>query len=376
MALDLVETAARLHADLPVVDGHNDLAWALRIRCGGDLEVADPCGPLHGYHTDTPRLVAGGVGAQFWSVYVPAWNTTPLQSTLEQIELVRDFTRRCSQLEEADTAVEVVAIRRRGHTASLLGAEGGHCIENSLDALRRLRHLGVRYLTLTHADTIDWADSATGEARHGGLTDFGEEVVREMNRIGMIVDISHVSPDTMRHALVVSERPVMASHSGALALASHPRNVPDDVLELVAGNGGVVMVNFYPAFVTEDAAVHGGERFGLARELQGRLGDDAAVEAELARLLAEDPYPTVTVGDVVDHIDYIAGVAGIDHVGLGSDFDGIDATPVGLEDVSTYPAITVELLKRGWEEPAIRQVLGENVLRVLAAADVTFPPPY
>jgi membrane dipeptidase len=369
MALDLIETAARIHADLPVVDGHNDLAWALRIRAGGNLEAADPCAPLDGYHTDTPRLVAGGVGAQFWSVYVPAWNASPLQSTAEQIELVRDITRRCAQLEEADTAAEVAAIRTRGNTASLLGAEGGHCIENSLDALPRLRHLGVRYLTLTHADTIDWADSATDQARHGGLTGFGEEVVREMNRIGMIVDISHVSPDTMRHALAVSERPVMASHSGALGLASHPRNVPDDVLELVADNGGVVMVNFYPAFVTEEAAVHGAERFGLARELQERLGDDGAVEAELARLLAEDPYPVVTVADVVDHIDYIAEVAGIDHVGLGSDFDGIDATPVGLQDVSTYPAITIELLKRGWDEAAIRRVLGENALRVLEASD-------
>jgi membrane dipeptidase len=375
MALDLAETAARIHADLPVVDGHNDLAWALRIRAGGDLEAADPCAPLTGYHTDTPRLVAGGVGAQFWSVYVPAWNVSPFESTVGQIELVRAFTQRCSKLEEAATAGEVAAIRRRGHTASLLGAEGGHCIENSLDALRRLRRLGVRYLTLTHADTIDWADSATDEARHGGLTGFGEEVVREMNRIGMIVDISHVSPDTMRHALMLSERPVMASHSGALALASHPRNVPDDVLELVAANGGVVMVNFYPAFVTQGAAVHGVERFALARELQERLGDDAAVEAELARLLAEDPYPAVTVAEVVDHIEYIAGVAGIDHVGLGSDFDGIDATPVGLEDVSTYPAITVELLKRDWTETAIRQVLGENVLRVLEANDAPFPPP-
>ncbi|GMQ86644.1 MAG: dipeptidase [Acidimicrobiia bacterium] len=375
MVLDVAETATRIHADLPVVDGHNDLAWALRIRAGGNLETADPCGPLDGYHTDSRRLVRGGVGAQFWSVYIPASNSSPFQSTLEQIDLVRSFIQRCAQLEEADTAASVAAIRGRGHTASLLGAEGGHCIENSLDALRRLRHLGVRYLTLTHADTNDWADSATDEARHGGLTGFGEEVVREMNRIGMIVDISHVSPDTMRHALAVSERPVMASHSGALAVASHPRNVPDDVLELVADNGGVVMVNFYPAFVTEAASVHGGERLGLARELQRRLGDDAAVEAELARLLAEDPYPVVTVADVVDHIEHIAGVAGVEHVGLGSDFDGIDATPVGLEDVSTYPAITADLLRRGWDEAAIRQVLGENALRVLAENDVPFPPP-
>lgn len=365
MVTDLAEKAAWIHADLPVVDGHNDLAWALRIRAGSDLEVADPCNALDGYQTDVPRLAAGGVGAQFWSVYIPAWDATPLRSTLEQIDLVGRFTARCDNLEAAATAADAAAIRARGHTASLLGAEGGHCIEDSLDGLRRLRHLGVRYLTLTHADTISWADSATDEPRHGGLTDFGEDVVREMNRIGMIVDISHVSPDTMRHALQVSDRPVMASHSGAFALAGHVRNVPDDVLELVGQNDGVVMVNFYPAFVTQAAAEHGAGHLGLARELQKRLGDDAAVEAELVRLLLEDPFSEVTVGDVVDHIEHIAHVAGVDHVGIGSDFDGIDATPVGLEDVSTYPAITMELLRRGWAEPKIRLVLGENALRVL-----------
>ena len=368
-----VEEAGRIHADLPVFDGHNDLAWALRIRAGGDLDVADPCKPLDGFQTDAPRLAEGGVGAQFWSVFMPAWDPAPFQSTLGQIDLVGRVVNRCDQLEAAATAGDVAAIRARGHTASLLGAEGGHCIEDSIDALRRLRQLGVRYLTLTHADTTSWADSATDEARHGGLTDFGEEVIREMNRIGTIVDISHVSADTMRHALQVTERPVMASHSSALALADHPRNVPDDVLELVGENDGVIMVNFYPAFVTQAAAEHGTGRFALARELQKKLGDDAAVDAELARSLAEDPYPDVTVADLVDHIDHIAAVAGVDHVGLGSDFDGIDATPLGLEDVSTYPAITAELLSRGWEEPEIRQVLGGNALRVLAANDVPFP---
>jgi membrane dipeptidase len=365
----LVDEAARIHADLPVVDGHNDLAWALRLRAGSDLDAADPCGPLDGYHTDAARLIEGGVGVQFWSVYMPAWDATPFQSTLQQIELVDAFVARCATMEEARSAAAAATIRSRGHTASLKGAEGGHCIENSLDALRELRRRGVRYLTLTHADTIDWADSATDEPRHGGLTDFGEEVVQEMNRIGMIVDISHVSPDTMRHALAVSDRPVMASHSGAFALASHPRNVPDDVLELVPDNGGVVMVDFYPGFATEAAAHHGTGRFEVARRLHAELGDDAAVDAELARLLGDDPFPEVTVADVVDHIEHIATVAGVDHVGLGSDFDGIDATPVGLEDVSTYPAITVELLRRGWKEPEIRRVLGENALRVLAAND-------
>ena len=355
--------------DLPVIDGHNDLAWALRIKANADLDSADPSGILDGYHTDAGRLITGGVGAQFWSVYVPAWHTSPFRSTLEQIALVDAVVERCPTLDGADSAADVVAARERGHTASLKGAEGGHCIENSLDALRDLRRRGVRYLTLTHADTIDWADSATDEHRHGGLTAFGEEVVLEMNRIGMIVDISHVSPDTMRHAISVSQRPVMASHSNALALASHPRNVPDDVLELVRDNEGVVMVNFYPGFVTEAAAEHGKGRFALARELQAELGDDAAVDAELTRRLEADPFPEVTVSDVVDHIEYIAGTAGPDHVGIGSDFDGIDATPTGLEDVSRYPAITAELLVRGWDEPAVRKVLGDNALRVLAAND-------
>jgi membrane dipeptidase len=368
-AVSTGEEAARIHADLPVVDGHNDLAWALRIKADSDLDTADPCGPLDGFQTDAGRLLEGGVGAQFWSAYVPAWNATPFASTLEQIDLVDAMVSRCPTMEPARSAAEALEIRHRGHTASLKGAEGGHCIESSLDALRQLRRRGVRYLTLTHADTTDWADSATDEARHGGLTDFGEEVVREMNRMGMIVDISHVSPDTMRHALAVSDRPVMASHSNALALASHPRNVPDDVLDLVRDNGGVVMVNFYPAFVTEAAARHGLARFDVARELFDRLGDDAAVDVELARMLADDPYPEVTVADVVDHIEYLADVMGIAHVGIGSDFDGIDATPVGLEDVSCYPAITDELLRRSWEEPAIRKVLGENAMRVLVAND-------
>ncbi|MEA3501228.1 MAG: dipeptidase [Actinomycetota bacterium] len=366
---DLIKRAESIHADLPVIDGHNDLPWALRIRAGSDLDQADPCGPLAGYHTDVPRLAVGGVGAQFWSVFVPAWDPSPFRTTIEQIDLVHRMTDRCDRLARADTAADVTASRSNGKTASLMGAEGGHSIENSLAALRTLRSLGVRYMTLTHADTIDWADSATDDARHGGLTDFGEQVVREMNRIGMVVDISHVSADTMRHALSVSDRPVMASHSSAFALAPHPRNVPDDVLDLVRANNGVVMANFYPPFVSRAGAEQSIGRFAVARELMARLGDDAAVDAELERMLELDPYPEVTVGDVVDHIEHIADVAGVDHVGIGSDFDGVDATPLGLEDVSTYPAITIELLHRGWNEPEIRGVLGENALRVLAAND-------
>ena len=363
------QQALSIHASLPVIDGHNDLPWALRIEADSDIVAADPCHLLAGYHTDAPRLEKGGVGGQFWSVFVPAWDPTPLRTTIEQIDLVQRMTNQCSRLTRADSAADVVAARTTGKTASLMGAEGGHAIENSLAALRTLRRLGVRYMTLTHGDTIDWADSATDEARHGGLTAFGEEVVREMNRIGMVVDISHVSADTMRHALAVTSRPAMASHSSAYAIAPHPRNVPDDVLRMVRDNNGVVMVNFYPPFVNSGAAAQAMSRFETARGLMAELGDDAAVEAELGRMLEEDPYPDVAVSEVVDHITHIAEVAGVEHVGLGADYDGVDVTPVGLEDVTCYPAITVELLRRGWQETEIRAVLGENALRVLAAND-------
>ena len=366
---DYAKQARSIHASLPVVDGHNDLPWALRIRAGSDLDAADPCEPLAGYHTDIPRLEVGGVGAQFWSVFVPAWDPTPLRTTIEQIDLVHRMTDRCDRLAHADSAEDVAAARMLGKTASLMGAEGGHAIENSLAALRTLRRLGVRYMTLTHGDTIDWADSATDEPRHGGLTDFGEDVIREMNRIGMVVDISHVSADTMRHALSVSDKPVMASHSSAFAIAPHPRNVPDDVLRMVRANNGVVMVNFYPPFVNSAAAEQSLGRFEVARRLMAELGNDAAVEAELERMLETDPYPEVTTAEVVDHIEYIADVVGISHVGLGSDYDGVDATAIGLDDVTCYPAITVELLRRGWAERDIRGVLGENALRVLTAND-------
>lgn len=366
---DHMQQARSIHASLPVIDGHNDLPWALRTKAESNLDVADPCQPLAGYHTDVPRLEVGGVGAQFWSVFVPAWDPTPLRTTIEQIDLVHRMTDRCVRLAQADSAEDVVAARTAGKTASLMGAEGGHAIENSLAALRTLRRLGVRYMTLTHGDTIDWADSATDKPRHGGLTGFGEDVIREMNRIGMMVDISHVSADTMRHALSVSDRPVMASHSSAFAIAPHPRNVPDDVLGMVRDNNGVVMVNFYPPFVNAAAAEQSLGRFEDARRLMTELGDDAAVEAELERMLETDPYPVTTIAEVVDHIEHIADIAGISHVGLGSDYDGVDATPIGLEDVTCYPAITVELLKRGWTERDIRGVLGENALRVLAAND-------
>jgi len=364
------DTVRRLHASLPVVDGHNDLPWALRVRAGGDLHRADPSRHLAGYHTDGPRLHAGGVGAQFWSVFVPAWEEEPFAAVLDQIELVAAIVRNDpSRLAAAVTAGDVASAIAGHRTASLTGAEGGHAIENDLGRLRELRARGVRYLTLTHADATDWADSATDRPRHGGLTDFGREVVRTMNEIGMIVDISHVSEATMHDALEVSERPVMASHSGVRAVADHPRNVPDAVLERIAESGGVVMVPFFPPFVVPSAARKSLGMFDEARRLRATIRDDAELDAELARRRAALGLDRGTVDDVVAHIEHIATVAGVDHVGLGSDFDGIDLTIVGLEDVSCYPAITAALLDRGWSPEDVGKVLGGNARRVLAAND-------
>ncbi len=361
-----LEAARRIHADLPVIDGHNDLPWAIRIHHEG-LDDADTAGPLPMRHTDTARLLAGGVGGQFWSVYVPAWDETPFATTVEQIDLVAEMCARDPGLELVTTAAGLRKARAGGRVAGMCGAEGGHCIEGSIDNLRELARRGVRYMTLTHADTIDWADSATDVPRHGGLTNFGREVVREMNRLAMLVDISHVSADTMRHAIEASTAPVIASHSNASALADHPRNVPDDVLASVGASGGVVMVNFYPPFVLQEAADQSVEMFAEARALMAELEDEKAVDLALADRRAA--LPRGSVGSVVDHIEHIARVAGPESVGLGSDFDGIDVTTPGLEDVSCYPNVTVELLHRGWDEPTIRGVLGGNILRVLESAE-------
>jgi membrane dipeptidase len=367
---DHLEAARRIHRSLPVFDGHNDLPWAIRLGAEGSLETADPRGPLPDYHTDVPRLLEGGVGAQFWSVFVPVWNATPLRTTIEQIDLVHRMVARCApSLELARTSTDVERIRTEGHVACLLGVEGGHSMEGSLGALRVFARLGVRYMTLTHGANTEWADSATDDAQHGGLTAFGTDVVRAMNDIGMLVDLSHVSVETMWDALAVSAAPVIASHSGAYALAAHPRNVPDDVLSAIAENGGVVMVNFFSGFVIESSAKKVQAIFAEAMQLQDELGDDRAVEAAMAEREAADPIERGTVSDVVDHIEHIAEICGIDHVGIGSDFDGVNVLPEGLEDVSCYPAITAELLRRGWQEADIRKVLGDNALRVLAAAE-------
>jgi membrane dipeptidase len=369
----LSERAKELHRSALLVDGHNDLPWEVRTKAGGSWEQADIAKPQPRFHTDIARLKAGNVGAQFWSVYVPAETRLKGESAhqvLEQIDLVRRMVRRYPEtFELADTADDVERIRREGKIACLLGMEGGHAIENSLSLLRIFRQLGVRYMTLTHGDTLDWADSATDDAKHGGLTPFGEEVVVEMNRLGMLVDISHVSPETMKDAIAVSKAPVIASHSSARAVADHPRNVPDDVLKLVAANGGVVMVNFYSGFVVPEATGLMTEWIGMRRKLRAEFPDEAEFKRASSTWWKAHPLPAGTIHDVADHIDHIAKVAGVDHVGIGSDYDGIETLPEQLEDVSTYPLITQALMDRGYSDEDIRKILGLNAMRVLRAAD-------
>lgn len=365
---DFTDAAQRIHADLPVVDGHNDFPWEVRTRAGSSFDSMDPSTPLPRVHTDIERLRRGGVGAQFWSVYVPCESETPFKHTMEQIDLVEQMNVRYPDAFEAATTVaDVRRVRASGRTASLMGAEGGHCIENSIDKLHTLFGRGVRYMTLTHADTLDWADSATDEARHGGLTDFGRDVVREMNSMGMIVDISHVSADTMRDALDATTLPVMASHSSAYTVSENARNVPDDVLRAVSENRGVVMVNFFSLFVVPGVSDDTMRLFAATRRIRKATSNEDDFREAMAEYTAQNPIPIGDIETVLDHIEHIAEVAGVDHVGLGSDFDGVTSLPKGLEDVSTYPNITAGLLARSWSETDIRKMLGENVLRVLEA---------
>lgn len=369
---NFADAARRIHATLPVVDGHNDLPWEIRVRAEGSLVGADPRTRLDGYHTDLPRMIKGGVGVQFWSVFVPTWVTEPRAATHRQIDLVQEMSHLAPDLTAlAATAAEARRIRGGGRIAGFMGAEGGHSIENDLAALGELHERGVRYMTLTHADTNDWADSATDEARHGGLTEFGHEVVREMNRIGMLIDISHVSMDTMRQAIQASDAPVIASHSSAFTLAPHPRNIPDDVIEMMAASRGVIMVTFVPAFLVHDTALAARDMFEDMRKLREQFDPEDVVAYSAASRAVQQGIDkdNGSVSDVVDHIEHIARVAGVEHVGIGSDFDGVENLPMGLGDVSCYPAITEELLNRGWVESDIRQVLGENALRVLEEAE-------
>ena len=366
--------AQRIHDAAMLIDGHNDLPWAIREQGSPTFEKLDISQSQPKLHTDIPRLRTGGVKAQFWSVFVPASTRqegVALQTTLEQIAIVEAMMKRYPDVFElARSSADIERICAQGKIASLIGVEGGHSIENSLAVLRQLYAQGARYMTLTHSDTLDWADSATDEQRHGGLTPFGEEVLREMNRLGMLIDLSHVSIDTMKQALKVTKAPVIFSHSSARAIADHPRNVPDDVLRLTADNGGVVMVNFYPGFIVPSAAKRGTEGIGVLRELRNKFGSDRdRIRAEYKAWAARYPVEPGTIHLVLDHIDHIAKTAGVDHVGIGSDFDGIDSVPIELEDVSTYPRITQGLLDRGYDATAIQKILGGNLLRVLKEAE-------
>ncbi len=366
----LTDEALKIHRDALLIDGHNDLPWQFRKHDDFGFRTFDIGRPQPLLHTDIERLKKGGVGAQFWAAYVEADSKHAVKETLEQIDVIHRIVKRYpGAFEMAYTADDIVRIRKSGKIASLIGVEGGHSIDNSLGVLRCLHGLGARYMTLTHTDTLDWADSATDVAKHHGLTPFGESVVLEMNRLGMLVDISHVSADTMRHALKVTKSPLIASHSSAFALASHPRNVPDDVLKLVAKNNGVVMVNFYSGFITQEGARLGPEMVKAYRDLKKQYPKEQEFKAAYAAWKNEHPMPTGSVHDVVDHIEHIIKIAGIDHVGIGSDFDGIGSCPKQLEDVSCYPYITQELLNRGHKREAIHKILGGNVLRVMRDAE-------
>lgn len=374
MTGELLARAREVLRAHPVVDGHNDLPWALREQVTYDIDRRDiAVDQSAALHTDIPRLRAGGVGAQFWSVYVSTElaGDAAVSACLEQIDVVRQLVDRYpGELRLAVSADEVEAARADGRIASLMGAEGGHSIANSLATLRALHRLGVRYMTLTHNDNTDWADSATDEPRHGGLTAFGEEVVREMNRVGMLVDLSHVAPATMRHALRVTEAPVVFSHSSARALCGHPRNIPDDVLEMLPANGGVAMATFVPKFVLPAAVTWTAEadEYMHARGLDPFGADDEAVRARRAFEEA-NPRPQATAATVADHLDHMREVAGIDHIGIGGDFDGTPFTPEDLADVAGYPHLVAELLHRSWSEEDLARLLWGNALRVLRDAE-------
>jgi membrane dipeptidase len=372
-----VDRARALLAATPLVDGHNDLPWALREL--GGAEGIDLGGPVPALQTDIPRLRAGRVGVQFWSVYVPCSLTgsDATAAVLEQVELVH----RLATTYPADLALATTAGAARdgfdsGQVGSLLGAEGGHCIAGSLGVLRALGLLGVRYMTLTHNLNTGWADSATDEPVHGGLTGFGREVVREMNRIGMLVDLSHVAATTMRDALAVTSRPVVFTHSSCRAVTDHPRNVPDDVLAALPGNGGVCMVTFVPRFVSAAAAEW--DR-GIQDAMAGAGLDhrDLGVRIPFEAAWTGRPCPEATIADVVAHVEHARDVAGIDHIGIGGDYDGTSELPVGLEDVSCYPALFSALLERGWSDADCAKLAGLNALRALGDAEVSSwaPPP-
>jgi membrane dipeptidase len=367
-ALDLLPSS-------PLIDGHNDLAISLRSRVGGiGVSEVDLRQNVEGLDTDIPRLRAGRVGGQFWSVWVPAElpEGKALPMALEQLDIAEGFARRYSDVfGAAATADEVEAVFASGRIASLIGLEGGSMIASSLPILRTFFARGVRYMTLTHWKTTRWADAATDEPQHNGLTAFGREVVREMNRLGMLVDLSHVAPSTMAAALDVTEAPVVFSHSGAFAINPHPRNVPDEILRRVPANGGVVMAVFLSQFVSDEVRRHvqPGMDLADAYERDHPEAPSDEVREVRRRWMAENPAPPATVQQVADHIDHLAEVAGVEHVGIGSDFDGGEMLPTDLEDVSCFPNLVAELLRRGYSESDVRGIAGGNVLRVMRSAE-------
>ncbi len=369
----VTDEALRIHREALLIDGHNDLAWQYRQKNDLSFLNLDIARPQKKLHTDIPRLRQGNVGAQFWSAYVPAKTRkegTAIRDTLTQIDVVHRLVRAYPDaFAFAGSVDDILRIHKAGKIASLIGVEGGHSIDNSLAVLRMYYQLGVRYMTLTHTETLDWADSATDEAKNHGLSPFGEQVIAEMNRLGMLVDLSHVSAETMKHVLRVTKAPVIFSHSSAYALTQHARNVPDDVLKLVAINGGVVMVNFYSGFITPEGGRAAREVFRAAREFRKKYPNDKDFETAMEQWDREHPVPRGTVHDVVDHIEHIIKVAGIDHVGLGSDFDGISMAPRQLDDVSCYPNLTQELLNRGYQREQIHKILGGNLLRVFRVVE-------
>lgn len=373
-----INTARRLLAASPLIDGHNDLPWALRQAYNSDPQGVDLRVDLSAstrLHTDIARLRAGGVGGQFWSVYVPA-SMTPLEAaraTFEQIDVVKRLIDAYPDVFElALTADDVERIHGEGRIASLIGMEGGYSIADSLGLLRSFHDAGARYMTLTHSKTTSWADSATDAPRWDGLSPFGETVVLEMNRLGMMVDLSHVSEATMLDAIRVSQAPVIFSHSSARGVTGHPRNVPDSVLRLLPEKGGVVMITFVPSFIDEGVRAWGAAQSAERARLESLYpGDPEAVTDGMEDWTVDHPAPTADIADIVAHIEHVRDVAGIDHVGLGGDFDGISSLPVGISGVDAYPLIIAELLKRGWSEADILKLTGGNILRVMREVEAT-----
>jgi membrane dipeptidase len=382
MAATPEQTAQAALKAAPVWDGHNDVPEQLRERRQDVIAAFDfsdtrgTADAAKGYlamHTDLARLRRGRVGAQFWSVYVSADLPEPqaVQATLEQIDVIKRLVARYPQdLQLATSSAEVERAEKAGRIASLIGMEGGHSLGGSLGVLRQMYALGVRYMTLTHFKTLAWADAATDAPLHGGLTPFGRDIVREMQRIGMLVDLSHVSADTMRDALEVARAPVIFSHSGARSIDAHPRNVPDDVLAALKANGGIVMIDFAPDYVSETVRAWSATKAAETARINAlHIGDPEGARQALAAWLSGHPAPLATLAQVADHIDHVRQVAGIDHIGLGGDFDGVGALPTGLEDVASYPALFTELARRGYRRLDLEKIASRNMMRVMKSAE-------